>query len=156
MTWPFAGFAPVMLHSLDMVASVSVKSRQNGRLCLPSQGDNWRVGMHVQPEADISIAVIHDRAKRSRTARRSEVVNNCAAGGSGNGSLGPASILRVDLPGSMSATRTSSSQSAPAAFGVPAFPRLLWLHSRFREMHGAGRPADSSVFAIRRLPGGRR
>src|SRR6266850_5568904 len=30
--------------------------------------------------ADISVAVIHDRAKRSCSARRREVVNNCAAG----------------------------------------------------------------------------
>src|SRR6267154_803238 len=30
--------------------------------------------------ADISVAVIHNRAKRSCTARRREVVNNCAAG----------------------------------------------------------------------------
>src|SRR6202047_3425381 len=30
--------------------------------------------------ADISVAVIHDRARRSCTARRREVVNNCAAG----------------------------------------------------------------------------
>src|SRR6266481_10097661 len=30
--------------------------------------------------ADISVAVIRDRAKRSCTARRREVVNNCAAG----------------------------------------------------------------------------
>src|SRR5260370_40233211 len=30
--------------------------------------------------ADISLAVIHKRAKRPGTARRSELVNNCAAG----------------------------------------------------------------------------
>src|SRR5258708_39618805 len=30
--------------------------------------------------ADISLAVIHKRAKRPVTARRSELVNNCAAG----------------------------------------------------------------------------
>jgi hypothetical protein len=30
--------------------------------------------------ADISFGVIHDRAKRPRTARRSEVVNNSAVG----------------------------------------------------------------------------
>src|SRR6202011_2271635 len=30
--------------------------------------------------ADISVAVIRDRARRSCTARRREVVNNCAAG----------------------------------------------------------------------------
>src|SRR6516162_4522014 len=29
--------------------------------------------------ADISFAVIHERAKRRRTARRSKLVNNCAA-----------------------------------------------------------------------------
>jgi hypothetical protein len=29
--------------------------------------------------ADISVAVIHERAKQPATARRSEVVNNCAA-----------------------------------------------------------------------------
>ena len=35
--------------------------------------------------ADISFAVIHERAKRRRTARRSELVNNCAAGHNGAG-----------------------------------------------------------------------
>src|SRR5262249_15859489 len=35
--------------------------------------------------ADISVAVIHERAKRPRTARRSELVNNCAAGHNGTG-----------------------------------------------------------------------
>jgi len=30
--------------------------------------------------ADISVAVIRERAKRSRTARQSELVNNCAVG----------------------------------------------------------------------------
>jgi hypothetical protein len=35
--------------------------------------------------ADISVAVIHERAKRRRTARRSELVNNCAAGHNGAG-----------------------------------------------------------------------
>jgi hypothetical protein len=34
----------------------------------------------AQVAADISLAVIHDRAKRSWTARRREVVNCCAAG----------------------------------------------------------------------------
>src|SRR5437868_7491819 len=35
---------------------------------------------HGTVAADISVAVIHDRAKRFCTARRREVVNNCAAG----------------------------------------------------------------------------
>jgi transposase len=35
---------------------------------------------HLTTHADISFGVIHDRAKRPRTARRSEVVNNSAAG----------------------------------------------------------------------------
>src|ERR1700741_3194689 len=35
--------------------------------------------------ADISVAVIHGRAKRPRPARRSELVNNCAAGHNGAG-----------------------------------------------------------------------
>jgi hypothetical protein len=33
--------------------------------------------VNVELEADISIAVIHDRARRCAPARRSEVVNNC-------------------------------------------------------------------------------
>ncbi|HXM26090.1 MAG TPA: hypothetical protein VN957_08700, partial [Chthoniobacterales bacterium] len=37
-------------------------------------------GLRGTVAADISLAVIHKRAKRPGTARRSELVNNCAAG----------------------------------------------------------------------------
>ena len=36
-------------------------------------------------QADIIFAVMHERAKRPRTARQSELVNNCAAGHNGAG-----------------------------------------------------------------------
>src|SRR6516162_8895808 len=45
--------------------------------------------------ADISFAVIHERAKRRRTARRSKLVNNCAASHNGDG--GRPALARIWL-----------------------------------------------------------
>src|SRR5258707_6445753 len=59
--------ATAVLGRVESISSLTASSRG-------TTGCNGTVA------ADISVAVIHKRAKRPVTARRSELVNNCAAG----------------------------------------------------------------------------
>src|SRR5258707_11903779 len=59
--------ATAVLGRVESISSLTASSR-------------GPTGCNGTVAADISVAVIHDRARRSCTARRREVVNNCAAG----------------------------------------------------------------------------
>jgi Transposase/Transposase IS116/IS110/IS902 family len=67
----------------------------------------------LAPKADISFAVIHDRAERPCVARRSEVVNNCAA--SHNSAGGRPALARSRSPESYRQTVTERLPAEPVA-----------------------------------------
>jgi hypothetical protein len=83
--------------------------------------------------ADISFAVIHDRAKRPALARRSEVVNNCAASHNSAGGRPALARSRSSLRGAAFVLRARRSSKSEGGLRASDFAQLsAKFHRRLR------------------------